>query len=47
MTTYTVTPAFLPKDIHPRRYRYWPSQRQVPSLERSSHFPSLERPPLC
>ncbi len=32
---YTVTSAFLPKDIFPRRYRYWPSPRQLPSLERS------------
>jgi hypothetical protein len=35
MTTYSITSAFLPKDIHPtRRYRYWPSPRQLPSLER-------------
>ena len=32
--TYSITSAFLPKDIHPRRYRYWPSPRQLPSLER-------------
>jgi hypothetical protein len=34
MTIYSITSAFLPKDIHPRRYRYWPAQRQMPSLER-------------
>ncbi len=33
-TIHTVTSAFLPHDIHPRRYRYWPSRRQSPSLER-------------
>jgi hypothetical protein len=30
----TITAAFLPKDSFPRRYRYWPSPRQLPSLER-------------
>jgi hypothetical protein len=34
MTTYAITSAFLPKDIHPRRYRYWPSPRQLPILEK-------------
>lgn len=37
-TTYAITPAFLPKDIHPRRYRNWPSPRQLPSLEQSNRF---------
>jgi len=40
MTVYSITSAFLPKDIHPRRYRYWPSPRQLPSLER--HSPTLQ-----
>ena len=32
--THTVTSAFMPRDIYQRRYRYWPSPRQLPSLEK-------------
>ena len=32
--THTVTNAFMPRDIHQRRYRYWPSPRQLPVLEK-------------
>ena len=32
--TYTLTSAFLPRDIY--RRRYWPSPRQLPTLEQSS-----------
>ena len=36
----TITPAFLPIDCHQRRYHYWPSPRQKPSLE----IPRLRKP---
>lgn len=40
---FTVTSAFLPKDIFPRRYRYWPSpRRQLPSLERPRSSPTFQ-----
>ena len=29
----TITAGFMPRDIHQRRYRYWPSPRQLPYLE--------------
>lgn len=29
--THTVTAGFMPRDMHQRRYRYWPSPRQYPS----------------
>ncbi|MCX7246109.1 MAG: hypothetical protein NTX31_00290 [Burkholderiales bacterium] len=32
-TIHTVTAGFMPRDMHQRRYRYWPSPRQYPSLE--------------
>jgi len=35
--TYRITSAFLPIDCHQRRYRYWPSPRQLPSLETPRH----------
>jgi hypothetical protein len=31
--THTLTNAFMPRDICQRRYRYWPSPRQLPYLE--------------
>jgi len=31
MTTYTLTSAFLPRDVYHRRQ--WPSPRQLPTLE--------------
>ena len=35
-TIHTVTAAFLPRDMHQRRYRYWPSPRQQrPFLEQT------------
>jgi hypothetical protein len=33
MIVSTVTSAFLPRDRHIRRYRYWPSHKQHPVLE--------------
>ncbi len=36
-TIHTITAAFLPRDMHPRRYRYFPLPRQYPSLERPSN----------
>lgn len=30
---YAITSAFLPIDCIRRRYRYWPSPRQLPRLE--------------
>jgi hypothetical protein len=42
VTTYSITSAFLPKDIFPRRYRYWPTPRQLPFLERSRQSPTFQ-----
>jgi len=31
--THAITADFMPRDVHQRRYRYWPSPRQRPRLE--------------